>query len=905
MVMLFKSLLLRNFKSYEHASVDFNKGVSIVIGENGAGKSSIFEAVNFALYKKQRGVVDDLVRRNRSGAPYKMSVRLEFVVGSEVYRVTREREKNKTNSILEKCFGDGDYHQLCTGDKLVNDTIQDILKMDSNLFENAIYIKQGQIADLLNQTKAERDTTIGKLLEADSLEQAWKNMPELKRKYETQETTLSTRIEDLDSKKEEYNQKLETCQQIKDELIQLNTQLEAVEKELDGLVKSKELLDGEKEKFEQLNNKIKTNDTLIKEYQTNIGRLEDDLDNINSSEKSMSELEPSISKLPDYKNFQEIVNNIGHLESDYNREIDKRRKLDELEKIIETTETHYQEYQNLDKKIKEYDSKLEKLKRELHEKSLLEHDRKNKKDELATNQDTLNSVLGEIKDILKLNKDLNSLDECTKLCDMLETPLKEEITGLEKDLQDKDNEITGLKYEITSADKALKELDELDDQCPVCGSDIDSVQKNELKISNNQIISENTERIGVLEGDKEEISGRLTLKNTGLASVDNARERISSSAHLLTTIEKLSERINTINTELEAYVNIQETHDEIESIITESSKQVEELLEDYEKYKNAELLKNEYNTIEIETKVTELKNQINRQTEEKTIIQNKHKDINPETLTETIKQLEEDQIKYNQLKGQVSNKTQVEEQLTKKKEELKKTQEENKQLEEQVKENTYNPETYKEITEQISEKTKVREELLKNQTEKGTQEENLKTQLKELKNQITQKEEDKKELEKTESFIEFIDHVRSFYHRDGVQSELRRRSLPLIQKYTQEYFQQFNFNYSNLTITDDYEIQLNNGESSLNMASGGEEIGIALALRLGIAKVAAKGKIETILLDEPTIHLDEYRRGELINILTILDIPQMIIVTHDSELEAAASNIIKVHKENGISQIGD
>ena len=88
------------------------------------------------------------------------------------------------------------------------------------------------------------------------------------------------------------------------------------------------------------------------------------------------------------------------------------------------------------------------------------------------------------------------------------------------------------------------------------------------------------------------------------------------------------------------------------------------------------------------------------------------------------------------------------------------------------------------------------------------------------------------------------------------------------------------------------------------MVSGGEKIAIALALRLGITQSMSHGNIETILLDEPTIHLDSYRRHELIDIIREMSVlPQMLIVTHDSELETAADNIISVTKENGISEV--
>ena len=116
-------------------------------------------------------------------------------------------------------------------------------------------------------------------------------------------------------------------------------------------------------------------------------------------------------------------------------------------------------------------------------------------------------------------------------------------------------------------------------------------------------------------------------------------------------------------------------------------------------------------------------------------------------------------------------------------------------------------------------------------------------------------------------------------------------SRPLIQKYTKQFFNKFNFNYSDLTLDDEYDVTLYGpeGESSMSMVSGGEKIAVALALRLGITQA---------------IHLDSSRRHELINLLKEMSVlPQMIIVTHESQLENAADNLIKVEKDNGISKV--
>ena len=52
--MIFKELKLENFKSHINSIIKFEKGTTIILGENGAGMSSIFEGINFALYISER-----------------------------------------------------------------------------------------------------------------------------------------------------------------------------------------------------------------------------------------------------------------------------------------------------------------------------------------------------------------------------------------------------------------------------------------------------------------------------------------------------------------------------------------------------------------------------------------------------------------------------------------------------------------------------------------------------------------------------------------------------------------------------------------------------------------------------------------------------------------------------------
>jgi len=161
-------------------------------------------------------------------------------------------------------------------------------------------------------------------------------------------------------------------------------------------------------------------------------------------------------------------------------------------------------------------------------------------------------------------------------------------------------------------------------------------------------------------------------------------------------------------------------------------------------------------------------------------------------------------------------------------------------------------------------------------------------------------------LEKLQKFLSLLKKIREIFSKDFAQKELRARAKPLIEKYTNEVFGGFELPFANLKITDDYDLILSSadGERSMDMISGGEKIAAALALRAGIAKALSGGRMELLMLDEPTIHLDDIRRRELVEIVKNLTmIPQTIVVTHDEEFENAADIILKVRKEDGVSLV--
>jgi exonuclease SbcC len=96
-------------------------------------------------------------------------------------------------------------------------------------------------------------------------------------------------------------------------------------------------------------------------------------------------------------------------------------------------------------------------------------------------------------------------------------------------------------------------------------------------------------------------------------------------------------------------------------------------------------------------------------------------------------------------------------------------------------------------------------------------------------------------------------------------------------------------------------------EQNVNYLSGGEKTSVALAYRLAlnmiVRKVATSMESNLLILDEPTDGFSKEQLLKVQDILTELECPQVIIVSHERELESFADQIFRVSKDRGVSTI--
>lgn len=156
--------------------VDFtslgDRGLYLITGDTGAGKTTIFDAITFALYGEASGEIREssMLRSKYADAKTPTFVELIFALGGKEYRVRRNPEYNRPKargegftlqkSDAELVLPDG---KVIARQREVNQQIVEILGIDRSQFTRIAMIAQGDFRKLLFASTEERKKIFQKL----------------------------------------------------------------------------------------------------------------------------------------------------------------------------------------------------------------------------------------------------------------------------------------------------------------------------------------------------------------------------------------------------------------------------------------------------------------------------------------------------------------------------------------------------------------------------------------------------------------------------------------------------------------------------------------------------------------------------------------------------------------------
>lgn len=154
-----------------------NNGLYLITGDTGAGKTTIFDAITYALYDNTSGGKRDakMLRSKYADPQTPTFVELEFVYRKKNYFIKRGPEYDrpklrgtgttKSPAFAELTFPDG---SVVSGSKNVNEAVIKIMGIDCNQFTQIAMIAQGDFLQLLLARTEDRKVIFRKIFKTDN-----------------------------------------------------------------------------------------------------------------------------------------------------------------------------------------------------------------------------------------------------------------------------------------------------------------------------------------------------------------------------------------------------------------------------------------------------------------------------------------------------------------------------------------------------------------------------------------------------------------------------------------------------------------------------------------------------------------------------------------------------------------
>lgn len=925
---------LENYRIHDKLDVEFDSGINLLLGENGKGKSSILEAIGYALFDSELrgGNQREAIKYGKKSA----KIEIEFTgIDGEDYIVTRKIPGS--TSIYKK---DNPDFQLIGKE----DRIRELCGIKGDLkgiYDNVIVAKQNEFISSFKEKDNEREKIFNKVFNTDIYKKIYEGysrdaVNRYEKDIEIERSSMENIAEimedpaDIKEKLEfekgrakEYNSSLALLNEEKSKVKEflnsyntLNLEIEKLTGEINALSES---IKNKNEEFTKVANSIKESEIsekIVKENREKYEEYQEYSQEINILKIRKKELEKIKEECLLY---EKEINSLEKLNSEIDGEIkvfenkkenneslllERKNKLFEIEKEIIDKKGKYVEYKSELSKITPLLIKLEEFEKKLE---VGENNIKNFEIKLEEKLEDINKEKEKRKYLMSenLENQLSELEEHEKKKKLLEDEI------LKKDLLLKENE-EAFEMLKTSYCPYLKE------QCKnLDGKNIDEYfkdkrekyikeieeKKNTVKEINNKLINKNEimEKIIRLdtlskeidEKEVEFIQEKLKLE-TGKSKIENEKLKLKNFKleNNIESKEKLSEIKITLKTKI----------DSLDLLKSEEIKGgLEKEIENFNKNINIELKNIEEKKIVIKENIKTLEEKRNFLNENK-IFSNELITINTniDKLEKKTNSLERSSNLYLENYKKAMEKNELEKNL-----ENIKIIIENNQI--KFREKSALLELKRKDIESIElEKIQKKDEKITSDIEEireklgavNSEVETLKKKLDEVKKYEDLLKNKRKYLEKLNMKLELTKIFREKIKSMG--KEVSKNMLKEIEILATENFRKITGRGEKIVWSNEdknkYVVFLDGdrGELKFEQLSGGEQVAVAISIRGAMSELFTESKFS--IFDEPTNNLDTERRRSLADSIgeILKNLEQSIIVTHDDTFREMAQKVIEL-----------
>ena len=484
------SIELGDFLAHSETKLEFEKGVTIFVGENGAGKSSIIDGITFSLFGQHTRKSNKGLIKRGSNQGYS---KIEFSINGKQYETVRKIDsKGGLVATFSEITKEGRV-EIAAGERKqfgesMTEQVEKTIGMDFEKLKIASIVQQGELNSIINAKPKEFKELLNAIIGIDKLDVASESMKKVTKEFrEKIKTDLGyddTHIEILErdlershleiKEAEPEKKQLELKQkQIHEELKKLQKELEIETPKVDKIkqleLRKDELLRYVKETMKEIQQKISENERKIRDCEGCFEEIKLKVDFESKIQKVEEAVEDTLKKI------QEMTSQIASLKEKQilaSKLQLKDNKCPVCDSIVEKLNPFFQEEHIKEEIIKLQENiKLKEKERDMYtqkKKEFLEKVQKTRDAEATLRAHSINTKeeLMEIQKETQIQKaklpmmNNNDLKEISQIDDHSKV-IFENILKLEVDTKGfSEKEFLNLKNTISEKQTSLSQMDQ-------------------------------------------------------------------------------------------------------------------------------------------------------------------------------------------------------------------------------------------------------------------------------------------------------------------------------------------------------------------------------------------------------------------------------------------------------------
>lgn len=534
---MIKTVRIKKFKSHLDTYLKFTNGVNALIGIIGSGKTSVLQAIMFALFgtlpeiKSRRISINDLIM-NRPNKMEKAEIEVEIEVEGKIYNIKRIIER-KRGSYAEIKGGITDV-----GSENVSRHVERILGINFELFSKSIYAEQNDIDYFLKISKGKRSEHLDRIIGIDRYKKIREICVNVRNKVKNmiEEKIKVMKSIDIDIFKKEYNKLKVEIRWIEEKVPEMQNMIEKIKNEIISTEKKIEDFNIIEKEIRIIKEDITRKKAMLEEMIKRSERIEKEIEDFNENV---------------YNNLRKNVYEMRKvLEKKETNRAEIERKLYEMNGNLINMKNRKKEIENVLRKIEEMEKEITKINNEFPDG--LENYYKLQLTKFENIRKELGKIEGSIEIENRLLEEVNSVRDKCPLCEStINENRRKKIINLHKNkIDEMKRKKEKLKCEIEEMKKEIRDCDSLLKKYTEIKITIENYKRRveEYKKLNSSIkVIEN--EIAIMQEKSNKVKIEIENLKSSIEEKDNILKEMEIKRNLLNEFNRLSKDIELVRKE--------------------------------------------------------------------------------------------------------------------------------------------------------------------------------------------------------------------------------------------------------------------------------------------------------------------------------------------------------------------